>query len=215
VRIATPGGVHAKNRPIFERFGSLQRFFSASTIFAFGVCLVVFIGGVAVSWSFAERLSPPLRASRVPTNPTPDDISAARWMLNEYGPYHRIATDVTTGLAFDTFGEQNVLSGASNDSHVWRIFEPSRMTASVYRELVTSKVDFVVVQEQLTNGLSPVSGVPVYDAGEPLSIERRAASRTSQAKFIGAPGLSMVYSSGTITIYQVNRNRARELEKPA
>jgi hypothetical protein len=89
------------------------------------------------------------------------------------------------------------------------------MTGSVYRELVTSKVDFVVVQKQLTEGLPPDSSVPVYDSGEPLAAERKPVSRASQAKFIAAPGLSMVYTSGTITIYQVDRNLARALETPA
>lgn len=205
----------AKNRRILDRLGSWRRFSGATAVAAFGVCSVMFIGGVAVSWSYAERLPPPLRASGVPAPPTPDVIASARWILSEFGPYHRVATDITTGLAFDTFGEQNVQSGASNGSHVWRIFEPSRMTGSVYRELVTSRVNFVVVQRQLTEGLSPVSGAPVYDAGEPSAIDRKPASRASQAKFIGAPALSMVYTSGTITIYQVDLKLARALEKPA
>jgi hypothetical protein len=118
-------------------------------------------------------------------------------------------------LAFDTFGQQDVLSGASDDSHVWRIFDPLRMTGSVYRELVASQVEFVVVQKQLTEGRPALAGVTVYDAGEPLAPERKPVPQASQAKFIGAPGLSMVYKSGTITIYQVDQTLARALETPA
>jgi hypothetical protein len=187
----------------------------AAPLVAFVVCSLMFVGGVAVSWSFAERQPAPLTHSAVPSVPTPDDIAAATWMLKEFGPHHRIATDITTGLAFDTFGQQNVLSGASNGAHIWRIFGPRRMTTSVYRELVASDVQFIVVQKQLVNGLPPVAGTPVYDSGEPVAIEQRPVPRASQAKFTAAAGLSMVYASSSISIYQVNTAAARSLETSA
>ena len=207
------GGVHAEGRLILNRLAAGRRASGAMTVVTFGVCLVMFVGGVAVSWSFAERLSPPTQTSGVATIPTPDVIAAAKWMRSEYGPDHRVATDITTGLAFDTYGEQDVLSGASDGSHVWRIFDPVRMTDGVYREIDASDVQFVVVQKQLTQGLPPLAGVPVYDAGEPVGPERKAVPDAAQAKFIGAAGLSMVYNSGTITIYQVDQSFARALDK--
>jgi hypothetical protein len=217
VLIAPPGFVraHARNRRLVTLLGSWRRLRGGTAAVAFVVCSVMFIGGIAISWSFADRLPPPVNASVVPLTPTQDVIEAALWMRSEFGPDHRVATDITTGLAFDTFGDQDVLSGESDGSHVWRIFEPVRMTRVVYRELVASRVNFIVVQKQLTYGLPPVAGVPVYDSGEPLAADHQPVSRASQAKFVTAPGLSMVYTSGTITIYQVNLSRARTLETAA
>ena len=182
---------------------------AAATTTAFAVCVVMFTGGVAVSWNFAARLYPPPSVSAVPKVTTPDDIVAARWFLREYGPNHRIATDITTGLAFVTDGDQDVLSGASDGAHVWRIFFPSEMTRGVYNELANSKVQFVVIQKQLTEGVPPSAVVPVYDAGEPARNEVRPINVASEQKFASAVGVSRVYGSGTITIYRVNLDQAR------
>ena len=133
---------------------------ATQTTRAFAVCVVMFTGGVAVSWNFAARLSPPPSLAAVPVVTTPDDIVAARWFLQEYGPNHRIATDITTGLAFVTDGDQDVLSGASDGAHLWRIFFPSKMTRGVYSELANSKVQFVVIQQQLTDGVRPAPSCP-------------------------------------------------------
>ena len=162
----------------------------------------LFAGGTAVSWSFAERLAPRAAAARgVPVVATADDLAAARWLLRTYGRSNRVATDVTTGLAFTAAG-QDVLSGASFGSHVWRIFEPTTMTASVYDELSRSRVRFVVVQRRLSEGLPPAGGI-TFDSGEPGSIDRRPVPRASLLKFSAARGLEQVYASGTIGIYRV------------
>ena len=176
---------------------------------AFAVCVVMFTGGVAVSWNFAARLSPPPSLAAVPVVTTPDDIVAARWFLQEYGPNHRIATDITTGLAFVTDGDQDVLSGASDGAHLWRIFFPSKMTRGVYSELANSKVQFVVIQQQLTDGVPPSAVVPVYDAGEPALDDVRPLPVASDQKFASAFGVTKVYGSRTIVIYRIDLDQAR------
>jgi hypothetical protein len=142
---------------------------------------------------------------------TPDDVAAARWFLGAYGPNHRIETDFTTALAFDTYGDQNVLSGASDPvAHVWRIFFPPTMTRAVYQELAASDVQFVVVQKQLTEGgVPPAYAVPFFDNGEPGYDDHQPVSVASQEKFATAAALTMVYRSATITIYRVDQSRVR------
>jgi hypothetical protein len=202
-------GPPVRDHPRLEWLSAWRRIPGGIALASFGVCLLMFVGGVAVSWSYANRLPQPIKASDVPLVPTPDVVAAARWMQSTYGSYHRVATDITTGLAFDTVGDQNVLSGASYGSHIWRIFEPTTMTGGVYSELAADNVEFVVIQHQLTEGLPPIAGVPVYDEGEPLAADHKAVPVASQAKFDGAAGLSMVYASRTITIYQVDLAQVR------
>jgi hypothetical protein len=205
---------HRRTRRVIRRRRKQPQRRWAGTLIAFIACVVIFTGGIAISWSYAQRLSPPINVNGVPAAVTPDVTAAAAWMLKEYGPNHRIATDITTGLAFGTDGDQHVLSGATDGSHVWRIFFPTTMTPGVYRELAASKVQFVVVQSRLTMGVSPIGGAPVFDSGEPVADDRQPVSVASQTKFEGAGGLSMVYRpatmtmvyrSATITIYQVDQ----------
>jgi len=205
------GASHARSRWFGDGLGrAWRRVRAARTTTAFVVCLVIFTGGISLSWSYAKRLSPPPQVNGPPAIVTPDDIAAARWLLGEYGPNHRIATDFTTGLAFDTYGDQNVLSGASDGAHVWRIFFPLTMTRSVYQELSASNVEFVVVQKQLTEGGPPPAyAVPFFDDGEPGNEDHRPVSVISQEKFASAAAFSMVYRSATITIYRVHQSRVR------
>jgi hypothetical protein len=194
---------HARVRR-FARLRSWRRIPGAQTTAAFFVCVVIVTGGLTLSWNYAKRLSPPPHVHGEPAITTPDVIEAARWFLGAYGPNHRIETDITTGLAFVSYGEQNVLSGATDDAHEWRIFFPTTMTAGVYRELSVAKVQFVVVQKQLTEGVPPAYGVPFFDQGEPPNDDLHAIPVASDAKFATSAAFTMVYRSGTITIYRVN-----------
>ena len=124
-------------------------------------------------------------------------------------PNHRIATDITTGLAFVTDGDQDVLSGASDGAHLWRIFFPSKMARGVYSEPANSKVQFVVIQQQLTDGVPPSAVVPVYDAGEPALDDVRPLPVASDQKFASAFGVTKVYGSRTIVIYRIDLDQAR------
>ncbi len=200
---------HARTRGFMQLSQTWHRARGVQTLTAFVVCMVMFAGGVAVSWNFGARLPPRQRVTSVPLITTADDTVAARWFLREYGPNQRIATDITTGFAFATAGDQNILSGASDGAHVWRIFFPSTMTPSVYGELAGSKVQFIVVQKQLTEGFPPSSVVPIFDAGEPAVDDSRPLPVASQQKFVTAAGVSMVYQSRTIIIYRIDHDVAR------
>jgi len=200
---------HARNRGVRRWHRVWNRLRRVRTATAFVACVVIFTGGIAVSWSYDARLPPPPSSAGVPTITTPDDIAAAQWFLGEYGPNHRLVADITTGLAFATYGDQNVLSGASDGAHVWRIFFPSTMTPTVYGELVASRVEFVVVQKRLTESVPSSSVTPVFDLGEPTVDDLRPSSVASQAKFVTASGFSMVYRSATITIYRVDQGQVR------
>ncbi len=203
------GGTTGTIRGVIRLSRARHRVRGVQTLTAFVVCVVMFTGGVAVSWNFGARLSPRQRVTSVPLITTADDFVAARWFLREYGPNQRIATDIDTGFAFATAGDQNVLSGASDGAHVWRIFFPPTMTTSVYGELSGSNVQFIVVQKQLTEGLSPSSVVPIFDAGEPAVDDSRPLPVASQQKFVTAAGVSMVYQSRTVIIYRIDQDQAR------
>jgi hypothetical protein len=163
---------------------------------------IVLAGGISISWSYAARLPPDPAALTNPVVTTPQADAAAAWLLATYGPHKRIATDVTSGLAF-TAHDENTLSGASFGSHIWRIFEPRTMTAGVWREIGVSRVQFIVVQRRLEDGIPSAAGVPIFDSGEPSSVDAGPMPAAALTKFAGAAGITQVYSSSEISIFRV------------
>jgi TupA-like ATPgrasp len=68
-------------------------------MYALGIVVLVFVGGIAVSWNYSQRLAPDYGRANGPEMVTPDDLALARWMLTSLGPAHRIAADPQTSLA--------------------------------------------------------------------------------------------------------------------
>ena len=164
--------------------------------------VVIFVGGVAISFNYSERMAPDLTASTVPTSPTPDDQAAAKWLLETFGPGHVVATDLVTRNSFGSSGRQNVVFGNSTVSHTYKIFYSPSMTPAVYAEIRNARVEFVVLQSRLV-GRHPTGG-PVFDVGEPVADSREAVAAEDFEKFAGVGGFVPVYASGEITIYQVS-----------
>ena len=200
---------HARNRGVRRWHRVWNRLRRVRTATAFVACVVIFTGGLPSRGVMTQGCllhrpllgSPPSRRRTISLRP--GGSSGSTDQITD------IVADITTGLAFATYGDQNVLSGASDGAHVWRIFFPSTMTPTVYGELVASRVEFVVVQKRLTESVPSSSVTPVFDLGEPTVDDLRPSSVASQAKFVTASGFSMVYRSATITIYRVDQGQVR------
>jgi hypothetical protein len=206
---------HARVRRFVRLKAAWRRVRVAQTTAAFFVCVVIVTGGMTLSWNFAKILAPPPHVIGTPAITTPDVIEAARWFRGAYGPNHRIETDITTGLAFVSYGDQNVLSEATDRANVWFVFFPTTMTHAVYHELSARRVQFIVVQKELTEGVPKAYGVPIFDQGEPPNDDLHAIPVAAQTKFSTSAAFTMVYRSGTITIYRVNQAQVRAGAKSA
>jgi hypothetical protein len=169
-------------------------------LFALGLVILLFVGGIAVSWNYSQRLAPDYRLAAGSVGVTPDDQALAAWMLAELGPGHRIATDTETGLALGSLGRQDVLSAAEGNAHVWQIFYPRTVDREVLMELRRDRVQYVVVQKALLD--SPV-GVPRFDGSEPAQDYDAPLAATSLSKFRTSPLFREVYEAGTLRVYQV------------
>ena len=166
------------------------------------LCLValLFVGGISVSWNYAQRLAPDYRLTNGSAAVTPDDQALARWMLATLGPGHRIATDNQTGLALGSIGRQDVLSSAEDGSRIWSIFYPPTVTGDVLAELRRSAVQYVVVQRDV---LDLPTGVTRFDDSEPALYYDSALSGASLAKFDTSPVFREIYAAGSLRVYQV------------
>ena len=161
---------------------------------------LLFVGGVSVSWNFAQRLAPDYRTTNGSAAVTPDDQALARWMLATLGPGRRVAADNQTGLALGSVGRQDVLSSAQDGSRIWLIFYPPTVTGDVLAELRRSAVQYVVVQRDVLD--LPV-GVTRFDDSEPAQLYNSPLSAASLAKFDASPVFREVYAAGSLRVYQV------------
>ncbi len=165
--------------------------------------VLVFLGGVAVSWQYSEQL--PVRAlyRGVPDTVDFEASSAADWTRAALGPGNRFASDEIDTLALATYGQQRTLwftDGAS----AWQIFLPARVTDQVVYAIRRSRVHYVLVQRRLSRGV-PSDGV-YYDKGEPGSANRRTPLPLSTVeKFDYAAGVNRVFDNGDIQVYDVHR----------
>jgi hypothetical protein len=169
-------------------------------ILALGIVALVFVGGVAVSWNYPQRLAPDYREASAWGTVTADDQALAQWMLTTLGPEHRVATDTETGLAIGSIGRQDILTSAEDNAEIWRIFYPTTVNNEVVAELRRERVQYVVVQLSLLR--APV-GTPRFDSSEPAQDYDGPLHAISLSKFNTSPLFHEIYSAGTLRVYQV------------
>lgn len=169
-------------------------------IYALGVVVLIFTGGIAVSWNYAQRLAPDYSRENGSEVVTPGDQALAAWILTELGPGHRIAADPQTSLALGSLGRQDVLSAAEDGAQIWRIFYPRTVNSEVLAELRRSRVQYVVVQQDM---LTSPAGVPRFDDSEPAADYDGPFSAASLSKFGRSPVFREIYASGPLRAYQV------------
>jgi hypothetical protein len=167
---------------------------------ALGTIALVFTGGVAVSWNYAQRLAPDYQRVNGSATVTPDDRALAQWMLATLGPGHRVATDAQTGLALGSVGRQDVLTWAEDGARDWLIFYPRTVTAAVTAEVRRSQVQYIVVQQDV---LDRPDGVTRFDDSEPAQYDDSPLPAASLAKFGRSPLFREIYTAGSLRVYQV------------
>jgi hypothetical protein len=170
-------------------------------LLALGAVVLMFTGGVAVSWNYAQRLAPDYQLANGSVTVTPDDRALAQWMLVTLGPGHRIATDAQTGLALGSLGRQDILTWAEDGAQVWLIFYPRTVTSGVQAEIRRSQVQYVVVQGDV---LDLPEGVTRFDPSEPEQYDESPLPAASLAKFGDSPLFREVYTVGSLKVYQVS-----------
>lgn len=164
---------------------------------------VVFLGGVAVSWAFYERLQPDFSISGEPTQPIPAATALAWWMEKNVGAGHRIGADLVDDLPLGSYGEQSPvfsIAGEQGDPHIWQVFFPTAVNIIVRNEINADHLQYLITDDRLIEGPQPTSGY--FDPGEP-PLPNEKLSMSSLSKFDGLSRFSRLYDSGSIVLYQV------------
>jgi hypothetical protein len=163
---------------------------------------VLFVGGVIVGWAPWLRLPGSYLVVADSRSIEPEGLAAAQWARDELGPGNRLVGDRINLLLMGSYGQQRPVTSVSDGLPVAQAFLSPELGAAEAAILRSGGVRFVVVDRRLSTGL-PLLGVYV-ELGEPGTFEHATPLDPAVlAKFDGAPGVSRVFDSGDIVVYDV------------
>jgi len=164
---------------------------------------IIFLGGVAVGW-------PPPWA-RMPGSYLPaadsrsierQGLAAAEWTRAWLGPDNRLIADRTNRLLMGAYGEQRPVTGYADKVQISQIFFAPTVGPAERQILRAGRVRYLVVDRRLSAGL-PAAGV-YFERGEvPGNLHSAPISPAALAKFDTLVGVSRLFDSGDIVIYDV------------
>lgn len=149
-------------------------------------------GGIIIGDNQAGRFRSTVPAAAAgATAITADLLEASEWLRASAGPFHRLAGDRASQVAFGTVGRQ-----VTKIWGVWQLyFEADAVRSAALADSLA--LDYIVVDWRVTR-LPPRSHGLYYGVGEPAVGTVPAAGL---AKFELMPGLDRVYDNGDIVIY--------------
>ena len=125
-----------------------------------------------------------------------ESIDAAEWAGSYLGPNHRIAADRDNGLLLATYGNEWVVTNVNSEKSVAGVFISPQIDPIVEAILQQDSIQYLLVDLRLSTGL-PVVG-SYYDLPDTQRIDPAVL-----AKFDNVRGVSRVFDSGDIVIYNV------------
>ncbi len=149
------------------------------------------------------RIPGPYLVAADPRSVEPQGISAAEWARQHLGAGNRFMTDRTNRLLLATYGDQRPISAAGDRIDVKAVYFARGLGEAEIRILQGTGVRYVLIDRRLSQSL-PYVGVYV-ERGEILTAgpHRVPIDPAALAKFDDQPGVSRIFDSGDIQIYDV------------
>ena len=159
----------------------------------------VFVSGLSVGWpSWWNRLPGPFLVSGFERGVDQQTLNAAEWAKTVLGPNNRVAADVNNYTMMSTRGGQ---VGVRSVGSLYLEAHPSAASRRLVRD---SAIRYLVVDERLSRQ-APVGGSYFPDSGTVQTHFKRITA-AELAKFGDVPRIALVYDSGTIKIYDLERS---------
>jgi hypothetical protein len=168
------------------------------------ISAVLLYGGIVIGTPYWARLPGPYLASADHRSIEAQGISAALWAKQFLGPANRIGADRINQILMLTFGEQWPVTAVSDKVDPASVFFGPVLTPFDRGLLRSGGVHYLVVDYRFTRDL-PWLGYYYVD-WEPDAFKRkRPLPSSALAKFDRTPGVSRVFDSGDIAIFDVER----------
>ncbi|MEO8461984.1 MAG: hypothetical protein ABI555_02125 [Chloroflexota bacterium] len=165
--------------------------------------MVVFVGGVIIGTPRWSRLPGPYLPAADTRSIGPESIDAALWARNELGPGKRIVADRVDRVLMGSYGGQTPVTNYGDEVQTFRLFFTPSFSSADLAILKAGEVQFLVVDRRLA-GIKPLTKF-YFENGEPTRIEHQTILLTlaGLTKFAQVPGVSVVFDSGNIQVYDV------------
>jgi hypothetical protein len=166
------------------------------------IAAVLLYGGIALGTPNWGRLPGPYLVSDDSRSIEPEGMSAASWAGEFLGSGKRIGADRINRLLMLTYGRERPDGRLADE--VDPVFFSRRFTPFERRLVRRGALEYLVVDYRLTRAL-PWAG-SYYDDSEPGGLRHeQPIPAAAFAKFDRVPGVSRVFDSGDIAIFDVRR----------
>jgi hypothetical protein len=172
------------------------------TVFAVWA-MVLLTGGVILGFAPWSRLPGVYAVEADARSIEPQGVLAAEWARDVLGPENWIVTDRVNRLLMGTYGEQRPVSSYADGQPVAGLVLLPQIDADERAIVQQAQVRYVIVDRRLGTAL-PMVGVYV-ESGEP-DVQQQSVPLDPAAltKFDELDGVSRIFDSGDIAIYDVS-----------
>ncbi|HEY7294466.1 MAG TPA: hypothetical protein VH916_05455, partial [Dehalococcoidia bacterium] len=160
---------------------------------------VLFAGGLIVGTAPWSRLPGPYLVGADDRSIDPEGIAAADWMRTTNGPDNRVAADRYGTLLLGSFGEQRVVTGLLDriPGEMIDLFTSPTMGPHQLQTVARGQIRYLEFDQRITQELPR----GVYFDDDPPRTE--PISQAAVAKFDNNSGVSRLYDSGNIVLYDI------------
>lgn len=164
--------------------------------------VVLIAGGVIVGWAPYARMPGPYLVGADPRSVEPEGIAAAQWFEATIAPDNRVLADRTNRQLIGSIGRQTPQVRAAGSAHVSELVFATSFGASE-RAIIRSKGLRYVVTDRRLSMSRPFIGI-YFELSEPNAYSHEVPiSPKALGKFDGIVGVSRVFDSGNLVVYDV------------
>jgi hypothetical protein len=162
----------------------------------------VVAGGMVLGWPYWLRMPGPYLVSADARSIEPESMALTTWFRSEARPGAKIAADRINRLLLTAYGRQRAITGVHDRTIIAPAFMEEQLGAGERTLLQRTQPTYLVVDRRLSTAL-PVVGV-YFEIGEPGTYGRTVPiSATALAKFDLVEGVSRLFDSGQLQVYDV------------
>ena len=168
----------------------------ARSVIAFALLTAILVGGIVSGWPPSwERVPGKYLVDSFEASVEPQGVASAQWAREHLTPNSRFAADTSNYTLLGTIGEQNPVRDVAP------LFYSSSVTSAARELVATGDIRYVLSDNRLSTQI-PASGT--YFPVDPLAYRHTSPiPLSSLRKFDDVAGVSRVYDSGSIVIYDL------------
>lgn len=182
-----------------NRWKRLAAFRMNRMVIAFAMVLL-FLGGVIAGWPPNGRLGLPYQVQVGNATLEPQGVIAANWSRIFLPGDQRFGADYSNGRLLLAYGNQYPLTGSARG--IPSLLTEPQLDSGALQILTKNRIRYMLLDRRL-NSADPMAGIYFNAPVKPADTTERYVDPNIFLKFDRAPGVSRLFDSGDIFIYDV------------